>query len=67
MPRRRIPTAIQVLNSALNRVIIEETRPEPKDESMSGSGSKVVKPKKSIKLPKEKKAELINTRVLLTR
>lgn len=67
MPRRRTPTAIQVLNSALERVVIKETPSEPKADRMEGSGAKVVKPKSSIKLPKEKKAELINTRILLTR
>lgn len=86
MPRRRTPTAIQVLNCALERVALTKSDEEltlrtravvcdhthREDDPMTGSG---VKPKKtrvvatssSIKIPKEKKAELINTRILLTR
>lgn len=69
MPRRRTATAIQVLNSALERVAIKETRSEPMKRTEEGSGAKTkeVKPTSGIKLPKEKKAELINTRILLTR
>lgn len=67
--RRRAPTAIQVLNYALERVAFNETRPDKPVEGAGAKKSKVkeVKPTTSLKVPKEKKAELINTRVLLTR
>lgn len=70
MGKRRIPTAIQILNCALSRATLDETpnrKVEPVKQEMIGSGSKEVKPTTSIKIPKEKKAELISTRVLLTR
>lgn len=67
MPRRRTATAIQVLNSALERVAIKETKKEPEGSGAKVSKVKEVKPQSGVKIPKEKKAELINTRILLTR
>lgn len=64
MPRRRTATAIQVLNSALQRVAIKDNEP-PREGA--GVKTKEIKTKRSITVPKEKKAQLINTRVLLTR
>ena len=67
MPKRRTPTAIQVLNCALERVAIKETQPEKVQGAGFSKNVKEVKPTTSLRVPKEKKAELINTRILLTR